>query len=383
MEYCQAVRGQLATLGLSGMPKKRWRDYLPEDAVLKSHYEVIEGIDVYRAAQALVMGRRDKIEPRRDDPADFSKNVALAKQVMQTEDLQRWKHDFNNLLCILVSNVADFLSVRYPFLNGAAEKIRQLIRLNQGLPKGGALEFWTEANRILPFISRTLNQFESYRLSDDDKCMIQETKAAVERFIQRLRVFKHMLDGSKEFAPIAMVDYLNKFSLTNQFFSDMNIQVDLELTEDIVLRGVAADLDRAFENLIKNAREAGRDCSGTLQVKVYARQVTEEELEKMVTAIDSEAVYFLLYTKKTRPNTEVIQIRVSDSGSGIPPENRKYLFRPDFTTKGEGRGRGLESVFTIIKNHGGHIFVDHDETMQGACFSILLPAFKEKQSSMK
>jgi two-component system NtrC family sensor kinase len=70
-----------------------------------------------------------------------------------------------------------------------------------------------------------------------------------------------------------------------------------------------------------------------------------------------------------------VEIRIRDNGTGIPPEVRKKLFNPFFTTKpaGEGTGLGLSiSHDVVVKQHGGSIEVD---TQPGEFteFRIVLP----------
>jgi signal transduction histidine kinase len=76
-------------------------------------------------------------------------------------------------------------------------------------------------------------------------------------------------------------------------------------------------------------------------------------------------------TKKTGT---VVEIKVSDNGSGIPEHLMNKIFQPFFTTKptGEGTGLGLSLCYDIIKAHGGELTVDNNETT-GAAFIIQLP----------
>jgi len=70
---------------------------------------------------------------------------------------------------------------------------------------------------------------------------------------------------------------------------------------------------------------------------------------------------------------ELIQIDISDTGIGIPPENLKKIFDPFFTTKkSQGTGLGLSISLSYIKNHSGDIFV-RSEPGKGTSFSIALP----------
>jgi hypothetical protein len=65
-------------------------------------------------------------------------------------------------------------------------------------------------------------------------------------------------------------------------------------------------------------------------------------------------------------------VRVSDSGRGIAPENLANIFRPFFTTKGDGTGLGLPLAQRIVEDHGGTIEVS-SRPGEGSEFTVLLP----------
>jgi two-component system sensor histidine kinase FlrB len=67
-----------------------------------------------------------------------------------------------------------------------------------------------------------------------------------------------------------------------------------------------------------------------------------------------------------------VDIRVSDSGPGIPPQHRERLFEPFFTTRQGGTGLGLAIVKSVVDAHHGTIAAV-DSPLGGACFSIRLP----------
>ena len=66
-----------------------------------------------------------------------------------------------------------------------------------------------------------------------------------------------------------------------------------------------------------------------------------------------------------------VAVRVSDQGSGIPPEIRDRLFDPFFTTKPGGSGLGLAVVQRAIEAHRGLVFVD--SSIGGTRFTVILP----------
>jgi two-component system, NtrC family, sensor kinase len=78
------------------------------------------------------------------------------------------------------------------------------------------------------------------------------------------------------------------------------------------------------------------------------------------------------------PRRDFAVVRVSDTGRGIRQEDVDRVFRPFFTTKGQGTGLGLSLARRIVEGHGGHIEVK-SEPGQGSEFSVWLPF--RKQSS--
>ena len=72
-------------------------------------------------------------------------------------------------------------------------------------------------------------------------------------------------------------------------------------------------------------------------------------------------------------STDFVEIRVRDSGPGLPEEHREHIFVPFFTTKKRGTGLGLAISQRIIRSHGGSISVQ-SRPGEGAEFLIRLPA---------
>ena len=79
-----------------------------------------------------------------------------------------------------------------------------------------------------------------------------------------------------------------------------------------------------------------------------------------------------------------VQITVSDSGTGIPPNILEKIFEPFFTTKGinKGTGLGLSTVMGIVKSHGGLISV-YSEPNKGTTFKVYLPAMEMSSEARK
>jgi signal transduction histidine kinase len=71
-----------------------------------------------------------------------------------------------------------------------------------------------------------------------------------------------------------------------------------------------------------------------------------------------------------------VQVRICDTGPGIPEDVQPRLFEPFFTTKapGVGTGLGLHITHSVVSRHGGRIEVDSGIDGKGTCFTVTLPA---------
>jgi two-component system, cell cycle sensor histidine kinase and response regulator CckA len=80
------------------------------------------------------------------------------------------------------------------------------------------------------------------------------------------------------------------------------------------------------------------------------------------------------------PAGDYVSIEVADTGTGIPSGNLARIFDPFFSTKelGSGTGLGLSTVYGIVKQTGGFVFVD-SQPGQGAVFEIYLPRYEKRE----
>jgi len=137
-------------------------------------------------------------------------------------------------------------------------------------------------------------------------------------------------------------------------------KVKLDLVHGRDLWPVKVDVsqfEQVIVNLAVNARDAMPD-GGTLTVRTA--NVPAAEVERL--------------SYKGMPAADYVRIEVADTGTGIPPDLVDKIFEPFFSTKevGKGTGLGLSTVYGIVKQTDGFIYVD-SEVGKGTSFKIFLP----------
>src|SRR4029079_7681678 len=75
-------------------------------------------------------------------------------------------------------------------------------------------------------------------------------------------------------------------------------------------------------------------------------------------------------------------IEIGDTGTGIPPEIMDRIFEPFFSTKavGSGTGLGLSTVYGIIKQSGGYVYVSSKEN-EGTNSSLCFPSVSAQEAA--
>ncbi|TDL83752.1 response regulator [Palleronia sediminis] len=261
-----------------------------------------------------VAGRTDRLIAVCQDATDMK---TLEAQFVQSQKMQAIgqlaggiAHDFNNLLTA-ISGHCDLLLMRH---DAGDPDFADLVQINQNAGRAAGL-----VRQLLAF-SR-----------------------------------KQSLDPEVLELPSVLSDLTH---LLNRLVGE---RVTLSVEHSNMTRAIRADprqLEQVIVNLVVNARDAMPD-GGKISIRTEALDLDAPLTRERATILAGSYCV----------------ISVSDEGTGIAQDVREKIFEPFFTTKraGEGTGLGLSTVYGIVKQTGGYVFVD-STIGRGTTFTIYLPA---------
>jgi PAS domain S-box-containing protein len=217
-------------------------------------------------------------------------------------------HDFNNLLTAIQGH-AQFLTEDLPENHPSRNDVAEILHSSE---RAAAL-------------TRQLLAFSRGQAAQPETIQINSIVHAMERLLRRVISEDIAVDSVLEPAPWSV-------------------------------RADPTQIEQVLVNLIVNARDAmprgGRITIKTENAELVPPSLRHEELAA----------------------GQYVMLAVSDTGVGMDRETQARIFEPFFTTKGpeQGTGLGLSTVFGIVRQLGGHIFV-YSEPGHGTTFKVYLP----------
>ena len=211
-----------------------------------------------------------------------------------------------------------------------------------------------DSNNILTAILGNLS-FARMQLSPSHVIArrLEECEKATVRASEVTRQLLTFAKGGEPVKTLIVSDSLVK-EATSFVLRGFNVRSVVDLADDLwCVEADSGQLSQALHNLLINAAQSM--CDGG--------NVTVKAVNEMLDAGNPQLLTPGAYLK----------IIVEDNGCGIPHENLGRIFDPYFTTKSQGSGLGLASVYSIVKRHSGTVGVT-SKLGVGSTFTIYLPA---------
>ena len=254
---------------------------------------------------------------------DVTERRKLEEQLMQAQRMEAIgtlsggvSHDFNNILTVIL---------------GHTEVLRQMLQPSS--EEREHLQSIEEASRRASALTRQLLAFSRKQVLQPKVFNLNSLIVDLDKMLRRL----------------------------------ISEDIELETVTDPKLGATRADpgqVEQVVMNLVVNARDAMKN-GGRITIETANVTLDEEYVRSHSGA-------------RSGPH---VMLAVSDTGEGISPENLPLIFEPFFTTKevGKGTGLGLSTVYGIVKQSGGTVWV-YSQPGRGTTFKIYLPRVDEPES---
>ena len=185
--------------------------------------------------------------------------------------------------------------------------------------------------------------------SEDEKMLVERMDSCATKIVTLTNSLRNQIRniGSDEVMDVNITTVVNDMAtIIHNDLTKHRVKLNLDIKEDIIVKGNPAKLSQVVTNIVVNAIQAYEDKGGEIDLKVYK-------------------------------NAKEVVISVEDFAGGIPEHIRESIGKSILTTKGvSGTGFGLYLAYSVIKGaFGGEIRFD-TEVGKGTIFYITIPRGK-------
>jgi len=228
------------------------------------------------------------------------------------------------------------------------EELTELVKAQQ-------LAAWSEAARRIAHEIK--NPLTPIRLSAERMLKKHQQKApdlgetleeGVELITREVETMKSMVDEFSRFA-----------------------RMPLPRPSEVELKGLIDEALNLYQGIKPGVEVTARIDDDAKSARIDAEQIKRALINLLDNALDATEAPGEVSVAVHRRNGS-LEINISDTGEGLPPDAKEKLFLPHFSTKRRGTGLGLSIVHRIVSDHHGTIEAD-DNDPQGTIFTITLP----------
>lgn len=291
--------------------------------------------------------------------AEHGKDWDITHRLICQDGKERWVHAIGEAVTDESGNVIELMGTvqnitEYKMVE---EELQKMLKLNSlGVLAGGIAH---DFNNILTMLLGNISLAKS-QLSKDHPGFknLEKAETAFNRatnLTNQLLTFAKGGDPVKENICLSqLIEEVTRFNLTGS-----NVKFDFEADEGLwIVKADAGQMEQVFANLVINSKQA-MPKGGHLTIAIKNVEIRNDEEPGL------KAGKYVLVT-------------VKDEGIGMERELLGQIFDPYFSTKSDGSGLGLATVFSILTKHGVHINVE-SEPGKGTSFSIFFPRSESQQ----
>ena len=327
-----------------------------EEELLKCHiFDIDSGI---QSEQWQLLWENMKIEQRSTSESRHRTRNGRILPVEITIDYLRHKN--REYLCMFARDCSERKEAERERLElekqlQRAEKVESIGRLAGGI----AHDLNNSLVPILGYSELLMDDFEPDDLRRQSVKEITQSATRARDLVRQLLAFSR--NQTIDFRPLNLNQAIENFYTLLQRTLREDIKLEFNLSPDIgIVKGDISQIDQIVMNLAVNAADA-MPTGGKLIIET------------------APAILDRGYTEKhpgAKPG-EYAMVAVSDTGCGMDEATIDKIFEPFFSTKGEqGTGLGLATVYGIVKQHKGNIWV-YSEIGKGTTFKVYFPVTNE------